>query len=414
MSKPPGSARASEDEDVSPASRFVRFVEHELSPGAALLLATMAALVLANSPMSHGYESLLTSHFGFSLADIHLHLTGHEWVNDALMALFFFSVGLEIKHETTHGDLRSPRQALVPVMAALGGMIAPAAIFLVWTGSGSGASGWGVPMATDIAFALAVLGVAGRGLPSGLRSFLLALAVADDLGAIMVIAIFYSGTISTDWLIVAALGLVLVVAMKRVGVARIAFYVPVGIVVWYATLQSGIHATIAGVALGLLTPTFSSDGGTSPAARLQSILGPWVNFLILPVFALSNAGVILSPARVTEAITSPVGIGITSGLVLGKAVGILVSTRLCLRSGLGELPGEMTDDHLVGLSLLAGIGFTVSLFVTGLAYSDPGHVEAAKTAILLASVIAATSGSMTLRGHAKRQAAVEAAPVVAG
>ena len=413
MSQSAELAQLDENQEVSPASRLVRFVEHELSPGAALLLATMAALVLANSPLAHGYESLLTSHFGFSLGAVGLHLAGHEWINDALMALFFFSVGLEIKHETTHGDLRSPRQAVVPVIAALGGMIAPAAIFLVWAGSGSGASGWGVPMATDIAFALAVLGVAGRGLPSGLRTFLLALAVADDLGAILVIAIFYSGSVSMDWLLVAALGLALVVAMKRIGVVQIALYVPVGVVVWYATLQSGVHATIAGVALGLLTPTFARDGGTSPAARLQSMLGPWVNFLILPIFALSNAGVVLSPGRVTEAITSPVGIGITSGLVLGKAVGILVSTRLCVKSGIGELPGGMTDDHLVGLSLLAGIGFTVSLFVTGLAYSDPGHVEAAKTAILLASLIAATSGSITLRGHAKRHVALQETSVVA-
>jgi len=214
-----------------------------------------------------------------------------------------------------------------------------------------------------------------------------------------------------EWMLVAALGLALVVAMKRVGVVRIALYVPVGMLVWYATLQSGVHATIAGVALGLLTPTVAKEGEKSPAARLQSMLGPWVSFLILPIFALSNAGVILSPGRVAEAITSPVGIGITSGLVLGKAVGILVSTRLCVKSGIGELPGGMTDDHLVGLSLLAGIGFTVSLFVTGLAYNDPGHVEAAKTAILLASVIAATSGSITLRGHARRHSALEGAPV---
>ncbi|MFQ5556747.1 MAG: Na+/H+ antiporter NhaA, partial [Acidimicrobiales bacterium] len=268
---------AVKDHDEQPwgfVGRISHLAHNELVGGGVLLLATVIAIVLANTPASHEVEGLLGSELGFGLGALDLRHSVHAWVNDALMALFFFVVGLEIKQELTTGDLRTPQKAALPVVAALGGMIVPAAIFLLWNGGTETSVGWGVPMATDIAFALAVLGVVGRGLPSGLRTFLLALAIADDLGAILVIAVFYTETIDTTWLTVAVLGLGLVVMMRRAGVNLVSAYVPVGVLVWYATLESGIHATIAGVAIGLLTPALVAHGERSWARVLQQRLHP--------------------------------------------------------------------------------------------------------------------------------------------
>ncbi len=417
----------------------VRFTSVEASSGIVLLAAAIGALVWANSAFSDTYFSILAQHVTFEFFGIHFDESVQHLVNDGLMVIFFFVVGLEIKRELVLGELRDPRAAALPVMAALGGMVLPAAIFIAFTiGEGGEAlRGWGIPMATDIAFALGVVALLGSRIPSGAKLFLLAVAIADDIGAIAVIALFYTDDLNTGYLGGAVAGLLVVWIAARVNIRTLAFYIPAGIVIWFLTLESGVHATLTGVALGFLTPArpyyrpdeFESrsraildafprepesqaaqehadhealmlseiaNESVSPLSRIEYALTPWSSYLIVPIFALANAGVDFRSVSFSAALTSSVAMGVAVGLVVGKILGVSAFSYLAVKLGLGRLPSGTSWSHVWGLAAVAGIGFTVSLFVTGLAFADPTLTDLAKVGIFVGSLVAGILGTLLL------------------
>jgi Na+:H+ antiporter, NhaA family len=353
---------------------IARFLAIEASGGILLVAATGAALLWANSPVQDTYERVWA-----------WRQLGH-WVNDGLMALFFFVVGLEIKRELVAGHLADRRAATLPAIAALGGMAVPALLYAAFNAGGAGSAGWGIPMATDIAFALGVLALLGDRVPQSLQVLLLALAIVDDVGAIAVIAVFYSDGVDGRWLAAAGAGLVVVWLLRR----WLAVAVAVGIAVWLCTYESGVHATLAGVAVALVLPV-------SP--RLEDLLHPWTSYVVVPVFALANAGVVLSSDLLGDAATSPITLGVLVGLVVGKVVGVAGATALAVRAGLGRLPAGVGPRQVLGGGAVAGIGFTVSIFIAGLAFDDPAQTDEAKVGILVASVLAALLGAGILRAR---------------
>ena len=419
---------------------FQRFFSTAAAGGIVLLLATAVALAWANSPLASSYHQLWETPFTIGTPGVGLTLSLHAWVNDGLMAVFFFLVGLEIKRETLVGELATMRSAALPVAAAFGGMIVPALLYASVNRGGAGASGWGVPMATDIAFALGILALLGDRVPSSLRVFLAALAIADDLGAVLVIAVFYTATVSWAALGGAAATLLVLLAMNRIGVRRPAIYALVGVVLWVFMLASGIHATIAGVLLAFTVPArtrigedqfladadaslaafraadapgatvmssrehqealhaleMATDAVQAPLQRMEHALHGVVAFAIMPVFALANAGVALG-SGIVAAFSDPVAIGIMLGLVVGKPVGISIASALAVRAGVADLPTGVTWAHVIGVSILAGIGFTMSLFIAGLAYRDPASLDTAKLGVLAASLCAGVAGFVILR-----------------
>ena len=414
------------------ARPMVRFLAQETASGVLLLLATAAALIWANSPWSEGYHHFWEAHIDVAIGSwLPFEHNGHGLtlellVNDLLMVLFFFVVGLEIKSELVTGDLSSPKEAALPAVAALGGMALPAAIYAAINLGGDGISGWGIPMATDIAFAVGVLALLGPRIPSRLKLFLLALAIADDIGAILVIAVFYSAGLNFGWLALAIVGLVAVFLLQRLRVWFTPMYVLLGMGIWYATFQSGVHATIAGVALGLLAPARPLLGaraferledlvsGESSAnsvrdaswriresvpvtGRLINLLSPWTSFIVIPIFALANAGVTLSSEAVSDAVTSRVTLGVIAGLVIGKPLGVWVATMAATRFTSIELPPGLTSMHVLGAGAVAGIGFTVALFIGALAFDDAQLGEQATMGVLVASLAATTMGFLILR-----------------
>jgi NhaA family Na+:H+ antiporter len=358
------------------------FLATEQAGGVVLLLATIAALVWANSVWQHGYESLWSTDAAG--------LTLHEWVNDALMAVFFLVAGLEIKRELVAGELREPRRAAVPALAALGGMVVPALLYVAVTRSGHDLDGWAIPMATDIAFALGVLALVGDRVPSSLRLFLLTLAIVDDLGAIAVIAVFYSEGIDGAALGGAIAVVVVLVLLTRAGVRQWWMLGPLAIALWALVHASGVHATIAGVAFGLLMPVDAIE-------RLEGRLHPFTSFVVVPLFALANAGVHLTGDILRDASTSPITIGVVVGLVAGTVIGITGATWIASRAGLGGLPDDVEWRAFVGMTMVAGIGFTVSLFVTELAFGAGVLADRARIGVLAASAIAGTLGVLVLR-----------------
>lgn len=398
------------------------FLDIEAAGGVVLLAVTVASLILANSPFGESIASFWEEELTLlAFGDFELTETLSHWVNDGLMAIFFFVVGLEIKRELVTGDLRDPRRAALPAVAAVGGMVVPAALFLAFNVGGDGSRGWGIPMATDIAFAVGVMALLGNRVPSPLKVFLLTLAIVDDIGAIAVIAIFYSGGLSFGWLAIAAALLVLIVVMRTGKVWYVPAYVVVGSGVWVAMLESGVHATIAGVLLGLLTPArpfrpakteltvrpsaslsklrrsmFDAKETIPVAERLQHLVHPWSSFLILPVFAFANAGIELSADGLADAAGSPLTIGVIVGLVVGKPLGIVVLSYAAARSGVGTVPPGVRWSHIAGAGALAGIGFTVSIFVTGLAFDSGALQDEAKIGVLVASAMAALIGAGVL------------------
>ncbi|MGH9084323.1 MAG: Na+/H+ antiporter NhaA [Acidimicrobiales bacterium] len=411
------------------AQPLSRFLAVEASGGVLLVLATAVALVWANSPWSAAYDQVWHTPVILDAGPVHLAEDLRHWVNDGLMALFFFVVGLEIKRELVTGQLADRRDAVLPAVAALGGMVVPALLFAAVNVGEPGARGWGIPMATDIAFALGVLALLGDRVPTALKALLLGLAIADDLGAIVVIALFYADDLAVSWLLAAGGGLLLVVLMRRARVWYPPAYFVVGVVVWACTLESGVHATIAGVALGLLTPArpllgtgeadvvadrlstdvdvtadevrrleFELRGSISVAERLEGALHPWTSYVVVPVFALANAGVSISADALDGALGSRVTLGVVVGLVVGKLVGVASFAWLAVRLGISRLPVGVTWRHVVGMAGLAGIGFTVSVFVAGLAYSTPALQDEAKLGVLAASTIAAAFGLLVLIG----------------
>jgi NhaA family Na+:H+ antiporter len=392
-------ARAAARRLISPVERFLAI---EAASGILLLGAAVLALAWANSPWQELYRSLWHTPLGLRLGPWAFERDLHFLINDVLMVVFFFVVGLEIRRELHDGELSEPRRAALPAFAALGGMIAPALIYLAFNAGTPAVSGWGVPMATDIAFAVGVLALLGKRCRPAQRVLLLALAVIDDLGAIIVIALFYSSGIQLDGLALAAGGLLLLFVLQKLGVRASWAYVPVGLIVWAGAYRTGVHPTLAGVVLGLLTPVRAWEGHEeqAPVSRLQHLLHPWVAYVIMPIFALANAGVSFGGA-VVETLTSPIALGIVAGLIIGKQLGITLFAWLAVRSGVAELPEGISWRHVYGAGWLAGIGFTMSLFITDLAFSEDSLVEDAKVGILGASLIAGVVGWMILRGASR-------------
>ena len=389
-------ARQRVSRTLDPLTEFLR---DEAAGGVVLLLATAAALVWANGPGGETYASFWDRELTLGLGQLAITEDLQHWVNDGLMALFFFVVGLEIKRELAVGELRERRAAVLPVLAALGGVIVPAAIFLILTAGGDEVDGWAIPMATDIAFAVGVLALLGDRIPSGVKLFLLTIAIVDDLLAISAIALFYSEGLSLTWLAAALVGLLAVLGSRRLGVTRVLAYVPLGIFVWAAMHESGVHATLAGVALGLLTPA-APVAGRRVLEELEHRLHPVTSFGVVPLFALANAGVALSAAALSDAAASGLAWAIALGLVVGKLVGVAGGTLIGLRLGLGTLPAGTQTWHVWGVAALSGIGFTVSLFITGLAYSEPEVIDTAKVGIFAGSLVSGMLGTVLMvRAH---------------
>jgi NhaA family Na+:H+ antiporter len=426
-------------------SFFQRFFRTETVGGVVLLAFALAALILANSALEPFYRAFWETPVSIGIGDHALNLTLHQWINDGLMAVFFLLVGLEIKRELVAGELASVKQAALPIAAALGGMLIPAALYWVFNPSGPSAAGWGIPMATDIAFALGALALIAPHAPIGIKVFLAALAIVDDMGAVLVIAIFYSGDIA--WSALAAAGGVagLLIALNLTGVIKLWPYLICGIVLWYFVHESGIHATIAGVALAMTIPSrtrlnaveFSrearslldqfdrtetgdllvltskgqqeslfaleraSEGVAAPILRLEHSLHSFSAFVVMPLFAFANAGVQLGGP-----LTHPsIALGVVAGLVIGKPLGILGACFLAVRAGFAKLPDEMNWGSVLGAACLAGIGFTMSLFIAMLAFDSAALIHTAKVAVLGASVVAAVTATVVLNtfGRARGQ-----------
>ena len=372
----------------APRAAIQRFIATESAGGVVLVAGAVVGLVWANSPLRDSYDSLLST-------ELALHLDLHAWVNDGLMALFFLVVGLEIRRELTSGELSDPRAAAAPAIAAVGGMVVPALLYLAVVGGGPGRDGWGVPMATDIAFALGVIALLGSRVPSSLKLFLLTLAIVDDIGAIVVIAVFYTADLHAGALAGAGAILLLMLGLRLTKVGWWPVYLVLGAVLWFAVHESGVHATIAGVVMAFAVPT-------SMAERLEHGLHPWTSFLVIPIFALANAGVELTSSALDSPGTAGVAAGIAVGLVAGKTLGVTGATWLAVRTGVGRLPEESTWLQVIGIACIAGIGFTVSLFVTELAF-EPGSplATAAKLGVLTGSCVAAVIGAVLLAQRAR-------------
>ena len=370
------------------AQRLRAFLQSETTGGALLIGAALIGLLLANGPLSSAFQSIATTKIGIDALDLNMSI--QKWTADGLLAIFFFVIGCELKHELVVGTLSKPRQAALPVAAALGGMAVPALLYVAVSrgGAADALNGWGIPMATDIAFALAVLAVLGRGLPSGVRTFLLTLAIVDDLGAILVIALFYSAGLSVEWIAVSALLLALFALAQRQRITSPLIYVPLALAVWYAVHEAGIHATIAGVALGLLMRVKKDPGEThAPVDRATTRFHPISAVIAVPLFALFAAAVDLRSIDLGVVISSPILLGVFVGLVVGKPVGIILAARLATALGARLSPGvQWIDIALIGA--LAGIGFTVSLLISELAFTNEASLGAAKLGVLIASIAA--------------------------
>lgn len=418
---------------------FEEFAELESSGGILLIGCTLAALLWANSPWSHSYFELWHTKLTVGFAGQQLSQELHFWINDGLMAIFFLLVGLEIKREVLIGELASLQKAALPLVGALGGMLIPAGFYFLFNQSGPGAAGWGVPMATDIAFALGVLALLGDRVPTSLKVFLAALAIADDIGAVLVIAFFYTAQISWISLAVAGFFVVALIVMNRIGARHPLVYVILGLGLWLAFLQSGIHATVAGVLLALTIPAHRRIDGEAfldrsgqileefrcaeqsedaveasatrsaalsllaqnchyaeaPMLRFEHALAPWIKHAIMPIFALANAGVYLGGDAFNE-LVSPISLGVICGLFLGKPLGIVSFAWLGVRSGLATLPRGVNWRQILGVGMLGGIGFTMSLFIASLAFGNATEIETSKIGILAASILSAVVGTLVV------------------
>ena len=387
-----------QDDNESSVFAAVReFMRLESASGVLLLAFTLLALLLANSPLSHFYGQILDTTVAVQVGALTIHKPLLLWVNDGLMAVFFFLVGLEIKREFLEGELSSMSQVVLPGMGALGGMLVPAAIYVAFNwGNPVALDAWAIPVATDIAFALALLGAFGARVPLTLKIFLLTLAIFDDLAAIVIIALFYSQDLSMNALIFAVMALSAAVTMNRLGVTRKSGYIMLGVVLWVAVLKSGVHATLAGVLIALCVPMRDEQGG-SPLRRLEHDLHTPVAFAILPIFAFANAG--LSLGGITWAdITHPVTVGITLGLLIGKPLGIVGFVGIAVALGLAQLPRDIGWPHILGAALACGIGFTMSLFIAGLAFEHGSgdYFSGDRLGILLGSVLSALAAFAVL------------------
>lgn len=364
---------------------FKKFVASEQAGGIILLICTVFSLFMANSALGTGYLSIWEIKAGMSL---------HHWINDGLMAVFFLLAGLEIKREMTFGELAGIKKAALPILAALGGMVVPASIYVFFNHQSESLSGWGIPMATDIAFALGMISLLGNRVPISLKVFLVAVAVVDDMGAIMVIALFYSDNLALPWLAGAAVVLIALLFMNKKGVNSLAAFLLGGVLLWFCILQSGIHATVAGVLLALTIPVHQNEEQSMLHHLEHSIHKP-VALLIMPLFALANTGIMVS-GNISSMLLEPVSLGIIFGLVLGKPIGIFVFTFLGVKLKAGALPDGVNWPMVVGMGLLGGIGFTMSIFISGLAFNSELTTDFAKISILAGSAMAAVGGLLVL------------------
>ncbi|WP_122550271.1 Na+/H+ antiporter NhaA [Pseudomonas viridiflava] len=372
---------------------ITRFFQLEAAGGLLLIAAAALALIINNSPLSWLYNAFLETPVEARIGALQIAKPLLLWINDGLMALFFLVIGLEVKREVLEGHLSKPSQIVLPGAAAIGGMVVPAVIYVALnTGNAEALNGWAIPMATDIAFALGVLALLGKRVPVSLKLFLMTLAIIDDLGAIIVIALVYSGELSQVSLILAAVSIIALIAMNRSGVSRLAPYLLVGLVLWVCVLKSGVHATLAGVVLAFCIPLRTSSK-SSPLLTLEHGLHPWVAYGILPLFAFANAGVSLAGVTM-ESFTHPVPLGIAAGLLLGKTLGVFGLTWLAVKTRMASLPKDANWGHVLGVSILCGIGFTMSLFVGSLAF-EPGvsaYAGEDRMGILTGSILSAIIG----------------------
>ena len=418
------------------------FLHREASGGILLIICTVIALIWANSPWFESYHHLWHTYVNINLGNILvLNYSLHHWINDGLMAIFFFTVGLEIKRELLVGELSSMQKASLPIAGAIGGMVVPALLYSIFNSGGEGAGGWGIPMATDIAFVVGIMALLGPRIPLTLKIFVLALAIADDIGAVLVIAIFYTAEISLTALVIAAIVLVMLVILNRLGTKSLIPYTILGIILWLAFLKSGVHATIAGVLLAFTIPASSrfntkefservkqliksfDDTGDhwknvlnnaerqhdvhsietscervlTPLQRFEHGLHPLVAFFIIPVFALANAGVTLAGLDILGALLSPISLGIIVGLFIGKQFGIFAFSFLAVKLKLASLPEGVNWKNLYGAGMLAGIGFTMSLFIAGLAFADPALLDLSKIGVLTGSLLSGIVGFVYLK-----------------
>ena len=435
---------------------FEEFIHEEKTAGMLLMVCTVIAMVLANSGLREAYEHVLHTEMAFSVTGFEIRHTLHHWINDGLMALFFFVVGLEIKREVIVGELSDMKAAMLPIVAAVGGMVVPALFYIGFNVSGPGANGWGVPMATDIAFAVGVLAMLGSRVPKTVLTFLVALAIVDDLGAVVVIAVFYTEQLYMNWLILAGVFLLIAIMFNRLGIRKPHPYFGIAILIWFAMLESGVHATLAGVLVALTIPvkpqfdpkafvghmsvvldelkdieaTYKDKqiciiqdskargllqtlgrgvyAVESPLQRLEHSMHIPVAFLVIPLFALANAGIPIELDSLGETLTHPIALGVIAGLVLGKLVGIAGLTWLAIKLGLGKLPSGMTTKHLIGVGLIGGIGFTMSIFIAELGFAYEEHsLLMAKTGVLFASLTAGLCGYIWLRFFSESPASTD-------
>lgn len=430
---------------------FKNFIEKQTSVGIILIISSILAIFIANSPWSTSYHEFWKQHIHIGFEDFLIEKSLLHWINDGLMSIFFFMVGLELKREIIHGHIASVKRAILPIAAAAGGMIFPAAMYFLFNWETESISGWGIPMATDIAFALGILYLLGDRVPLPLKVFLTAIAIVDDMGAVLVIAFFYTAELSTENLLMAGFFLMILLTANQMGIRNVWFYALMGIGgLWMAILLSGVHATIAAVLAAFTIPTtkkidtplflrkvkwlsneikrklraneseedivksiekytFLAIDATPPLQRLEHALYPLVSFLILPIFAFANAGVTIDISSI-NAILNPVTLGIVFGLILGKFLGIVIITKLMVISKLSVLPNGVTWKHIYGLGFLGGIGFTMSLFITELAFTDENFSTQAKIGIFLASIIAGLIGFFYLKKTSKAQNDTESKP----
>ena len=366
-----------------------------------LFACLILSLIVANTPLGDGFNNILETQLGFENSAVHLRYSVALWINDGLMAIFFLLVGLEIKREVVEGELSSPKKAILPIICAIGGAIVPALIYGFFNGGKPTIHGWGIPMATDIAFALAILALLSDRVPVSLKIFLAALAIVDDLLAILVIAIFYSSELHYMNLVYAAAILGMLFLFNRFGIKNLFFYLIPGVFIWYFVHHSGIHATIAGVLTALTLPT-TEDDTESPLEKLEHALTVPVNFLIIPIFALANTNIRFE-AGMVEGLFTALGMGIVLGLVVGKPIGIMLVSWLSVKLKISQLPERADWIHILGLGLLGGIGFTMSIFISILSFSDPLLVQEAKFSILVGSVLSGFLGYMVLNYSSKRK-----------
>lgn len=385
---------------------YQKFLETESKAGIILIFCVLISILVANSSLGAHFSALLNFKLGSEFAGIDLNFTSLSWINDGLMAVFFLYVGLEIKREVLDGELKSVKQASLPIVAAIGGMVIPAGLyFLINIGTDS-AKGWGIPMATDIAFAIGILSVLGSRVPASLKIFLTALAIVDDLGAILVIAVFYTADLHFTYLLLAAGVFAFQMALNYFGVRKLVFYIIPGIVLWYLIHHSGIHATIAGVLTAIAIPATSAKRKRSPLEKLEHLLSNPVSYVIMPLFALANTNIKFESGMVSG-LTNPLGLGIIAGLFIGKPLGITLASWIAIKLKIAKKPRSASWKQISGIAMLGGIGFTMSIFVSILSFASPLFQLEAKFSILIASIISAAAGYIFLNYLSKKQSPVK-------